>query len=68
MHLDWWYDTRRLGPTAVESLARQFATTLVELTREAITEDEMDSVSDELALVDLSSTDAGIGEANAQHR
>jgi phthiocerol/phenolphthiocerol synthesis type-I polyketide synthase E len=68
MHLDWWYDTRRLGPTAVESLARQFAATLVELTREAITEDEMDSVSDELALVDLSSTDAGIGEANAQHR
>ena len=40
----------------------------IELTREAITEDEMDSVSDELALVDLSSTDAGIGEANAQHR
>ena len=68
MHLDWWYDTRRLGPTAVESLARQFAATLIELTREAITEDEMDSVSDELALVDLSSTDAGIGEANAQHR
>jgi phthiocerol/phenolphthiocerol synthesis type-I polyketide synthase E len=68
LHLDWWYDTRRLGPTAVESLAQQFAAMLIELTREALTEDELDSVSDELALVDLSSTDAGIGEANAQHR
>jgi phthiocerol/phenolphthiocerol synthesis type-I polyketide synthase E len=68
MHLDWWYDTRRLGPTAVESLADRFSTALIELTREAIAEDEMDSGSEELALVDLSSTDAGIGEANAQHR
>ena len=68
LHLDWWYDSRRLGPTAVESLADRFSTALIELTREAIAEDEMDSGSEELALVDLSSTDAGIGEANAQHR
>jgi phthiocerol/phenolphthiocerol synthesis type-I polyketide synthase E len=57
LHLDWWYDTRRLGPTAVESLARQFPATLMELTREALTEDETDSASEELALVDLSSAE-----------
>ena len=68
LHLDWWYDTRRLGPTAVESLAQQFAATLIELTREALTEDEIDSTSEELALVDLSSSDVGTGEANAQQR
>jgi hypothetical protein len=40
----------------------------MDLIRQAIAEDEMDSASDELALVDLSSTNTGIGEANAQHR
>lgn len=68
LHLDWWYDTRRLEPTDVESLADRFSAALMELTREAIAEDEMDSASEELALVDLSSADTGIGEANAQHR
>ena len=68
LHLDWWHDTRRLGPTAVESLARQFSVTLMELIREAVTEDEIDSASEELALVDLSSVDIDAGEANAQHR
>ena len=68
LHLDWWYDSRRLEPTDVESLARQFSAALMELTREALAEDEIDSAGDELALVDLSSTDTGIGEANAQHR
>jgi phthiocerol/phenolphthiocerol synthesis type-I polyketide synthase E len=68
LHLDWWHDTRRLGPTAVESLARQFSATLMQLTREAVTEDEIDSASEELALVDLSSVDVDAGEAHAQHR
>jgi phthiocerol/phenolphthiocerol synthesis type-I polyketide synthase E len=68
LHLDWWHDTRRLGPTAVESLARQFSATLMQLTREAVTEDELDSASEELALVDLSSVDVDAGEAHAQHR
>jgi len=68
LHLDWWHDTRRLGPTAVESLAGQFSATLMELTREAVTEDEIDSASEELALVDLSSVDVDAGEAHAQHR
>jgi phthiocerol/phenolphthiocerol synthesis type-I polyketide synthase E len=65
LHLDWWYDTRRLGPPAVESLVGQFQATLMDLTREVLTENEIDSPSDELVLVDLSSTDVGRGEANA---
>ena len=59
LHLDWWYDTRRLGPTDVESLARQFSAALMEVTREALAENEIESTGDELALVDLSSTDTG---------
>jgi phthiocerol/phenolphthiocerol synthesis type-I polyketide synthase E len=59
LHLDWWYDTRRLGPTDVESLARQFSAALMELTREALAENEIDAAGDELALVDLSSIDTG---------
>ena len=58
LHLDWWYDTRRLDPALAKSLADEFSTTLLELTRAAIAEDEMDSASDELALVDLSSNEA----------
>ena len=68
LHLDWWYDSRRLEPAMAESLAEGFSIALMELTREAIAEDEIDLASEELALVDLSSTDIGIGEANAQHR
>jgi phthiocerol/phenolphthiocerol synthesis type-I polyketide synthase E len=68
LHLDWWYDTRRLGAADVESLVRQFPAALTELIREALTEDEIESASEELALVDLSSTDIDIGEANARHR
>jgi phthiocerol/phenolphthiocerol synthesis type-I polyketide synthase E len=58
LHLDWWYDTRRLGPALAKSLADEFSTTLLALTRAAIAEGEMDSASDELALVDLSSSEA----------
>jgi phthiocerol/phenolphthiocerol synthesis type-I polyketide synthase E len=54
LRLDWWYDTRRLGPTDVESLAGQFSAALMELTREALAENEIESGGDELALVDLS--------------
>ena len=54
LHVDWWYDTRRLGRTDVESLSRQFRTALLELTRETLTEAEIDSGDGELALVDLS--------------
>jgi phthiocerol/phenolphthiocerol synthesis type-I polyketide synthase E len=57
LHLDWWYDTRRVEPAAAQSLADGFSIALIELIRQAIAEDEMDSASDELALVDLSSTE-----------
>jgi phthiocerol/phenolphthiocerol synthesis type-I polyketide synthase E len=68
LHVDWWYDSRRIDPARAESLAEVFSKALMELTRAAIAEDEMYSVNDELALVDLSSSDADLGEANAQHR
>jgi hypothetical protein len=41
----------------VESRSRHFSAALLELTSEAITETEIDSAEDELALVDLSSLD-----------
>ena len=54
LHLDWWYDTRRVEPAAAQSLADVFSPTLLELIREALAEDELDSGSDEMELVDLS--------------
>ena len=54
LHLDWWYDTRRVGAANVQSLADGFSQALLELIREALAEDEMDSGSDEMELVDLS--------------
>lgn len=54
LHTDWWYDSRRLGPTDVESFARQYSTALLEITREALAEEDSDAAGDELALVDLS--------------
>ena len=54
LHLDWWYDSRRLGPTDVEAFARQFRSALLEIARDALAEEDADSAADELALVDLS--------------
>jgi phthiocerol/phenolphthiocerol synthesis type-I polyketide synthase E len=54
LHLDWWYDSRRVEPATAQALADGFSTALMDLIRQAIAEDEMDSASDELALVDLS--------------
>jgi phthiocerol/phenolphthiocerol synthesis type-I polyketide synthase E len=67
LHLDWWYDTRRVEPHRVQRLAQTFATTLAALAREAIVEDELETASDELELVDLSAPDLDLGEANARH-
>ncbi len=58
LNVDWWYDTRRLGHADVESLSRHFKTALLGLAAEALAEAEMDSADDELALVDLSSSDS----------
>lgn len=58
MHIDWWYDTRRLGRTDVESLSRHFSAALLDLTAEALAESDIDAADEELALVDLSSVDS----------
>jgi phthiocerol/phenolphthiocerol synthesis type-I polyketide synthase E len=58
LHLDWWYDTRRVDPELANSLADGFADTLMALINAMIADDEMDSANDELALVDLSSGEA----------
>jgi phthiocerol/phenolphthiocerol synthesis type-I polyketide synthase E len=54
LHLDWWYDTRRVESTLAQSLSDGFSAALMELTHQAIVEDEMEMASDDLALVDLS--------------
>jgi phthiocerol/phenolphthiocerol synthesis type-I polyketide synthase E len=63
MHLDWWYDTRRVQSTQAEALAQRFPIALRELIAEAITavpdDGDMGSEPVELALVDLSALDAG---------
>lgn len=59
LHLDWWYDTRRLGSTDVESLARHFSAALIESTREALAAGDVEEDDDDLMLVDLSATDSG---------
>ena len=57
LHLDWWYDVRRIEPAAAKSLAGGFSSALMDLIKEAIAEDELDSTNDELTLVDLSTTE-----------
>ena len=64
--MDWWYDQRRLEPEWAQTLARTFSGVLTELSRQAIIEDEMETASEELEFVDLSSPDLDLGEANAR--
>lgn len=63
LHLDWWYDTRRIPAATVETLARSFPATLSGLIQEAIAaeHDEIETIGapEAGALVDLSSLDAG---------
>jgi phthiocerol/phenolphthiocerol synthesis type-I polyketide synthase E len=63
MHLDWWYDTRRVQSTQAEALAQRFPIALRELIADALTavpdDGDMGSEPVELALVDLSALDAG---------
>jgi phthiocerol/phenolphthiocerol synthesis type-I polyketide synthase E len=58
LHVDWWYDIRRVQRAKVEALVERFAAALTELVREAMVtgraEDESDAVSVGLGLVDLS--------------
>ena len=58
LHVDWWYDRRRVRSSTVEALAEQFPATLIGLIDEAVAGDEDNNggeAEDEaLALVDLS--------------
>ncbi len=65
--VDWWFDQRRIEPERASALAESFRTSLIDLVREAIIEDEAESASDELELVDLSSPDFELGEAGVRH-
>ena len=63
LHLDWWYDTRRIPQATAAALARTFPLALSELIQEGIAaedaESEMVGAAEPGALVDLSSLDAG---------
>src|SRR6202012_1046862 len=50
LHLDWWYDSRRVDAAHVQALADGFSRDLLDLIREALAADEMDSGSDEMEL------------------
>ncbi|WP_123029267.1 type I polyketide synthase [Mycolicibacterium stellerae] len=58
LHVDWWYDTRRVQRAKVEALTERFGVAIMEVVREAMVtrraEDESSSASVELGLVDLS--------------
>jgi phthiocerol/phenolphthiocerol synthesis type-I polyketide synthase E len=62
LHLDWWYDARRLDPALATSLSDGLSSAVMELIQEAVqeadqeadTEEDMDSTNDELVLVELS--------------
>ena len=57
IHFDWWHDTRKVKSATVQGFADAFTQAVMDLTREAIIQDETDAGSDELTLVDLSSSD-----------
>ena len=66
LHLDWWYDTRRIPQAMAAALAQSFPATLSQLIQEGIAtqhdeqnESEMAGAPQAGALVDLSSPDAG---------
>jgi phthiocerol/phenolphthiocerol synthesis type-I polyketide synthase E len=59
LHVDWWYDTRRLQRAKVEALVERFPAALSELIEEAMASgspsNELGGATEELGLVDLSS-------------
>lgn len=61
LHVDWWYDSRRVAAATAEALQRTFPLALSELIQEGITaeqdESAMAGVTEAGALVDLSSLD-----------
>ncbi|MDT5296944.1 MAG: phthiocerol/phenolphthiocerol synthesis type-I polyketide synthase [Mycobacterium sp.] len=57
LHMDWWYDSRRIEPGLVGSLAEAFSIALTQLSRKAVAEDENHAAGEEMELVDLSSAE-----------
>ena len=61
LHLDWWYDGRRVPSARAETLAQRFPLALRELIQDAVdaipADGDMGSQPVELALVDLSALD-----------
>lgn len=60
LHLDWWYDARRVPPQRVQALVERFPVAVRDLISDAVAAipDDTGSEPVELALVDLSSFDA----------
>jgi phthiocerol/phenolphthiocerol synthesis type-I polyketide synthase E len=57
LHLDWWYDSRRIEEALVASIADGFSTAVMDLVRAAIAEDDLasaDAEAGEMTLVELS--------------
>ncbi|WP_109470798.1 type I polyketide synthase [Mycolicibacter sinensis] len=57
LHLDWWFDSRRIEESVVSSIADGFSTAVMDLVREAIAEDDLattDAEDGEMTLVELS--------------
>jgi phthiocerol/phenolphthiocerol synthesis type-I polyketide synthase E len=57
LHLDWWFDSRRIEESVVSSIAEGFSTAVLDLVREAIAEDDLataDAEDGEMTLVELS--------------
>ena len=58
IHVDWWYDSRRVPAITVDELAARFPLTLIELLDNALTgdgdTDDSEAEDEALALIDLS--------------
>jgi phthiocerol/phenolphthiocerol synthesis type-I polyketide synthase E len=54
LHVDWWYDVRRVDSATASALADGFGDAVLNLVQRANAEDELDSVREDLALVELS--------------
>ncbi len=54
LHLDWWFDSRRVGESVVRTLANGFSSAVMELVRAAVAEHDAESTDDEMTLVELS--------------
>jgi len=58
LHLDWWYDSRRVPSGTVDALAQQFPATLIQVIGEALSgdveSDDGDAEDDDFTMIDLS--------------